>query len=244
MIKLRTFYPYTNESIEEVNQKLAVSDFDGIVLPIVVEHGRGDSFRILKQKQFGDGSFTSTSDVLVNFLRNADLRDKEVFLSVIDLFDALGGGGKSIEELQNYEALRKAISEIYGLTDKITINNNLYCSIVAREEFFPKLQQEFPGIDYAYTMFNRWDDLSEHQSIVPININCYDVVKYINFGKKIYLPQFEQKSSNRELRLEELLKYYKEDEEPRLGFSFNKADITIISKENANKVLTKVLESR
>lgn len=54
MINLKTFYPYTNESIEEIQEKLEDSNFEGIVLPVIVEEGREDSFRILKQKSFNN----------------------------------------------------------------------------------------------------------------------------------------------------------------------------------------------
>lgn len=241
MIHLKTFYPYTNESIDAVNQKLEGSDFDGIVLPVAVEQGRGASFRILKRKNFTYGNFLGTGDFLADFLRKTNLHDKEIFLSVIGLFNALGGGGKSKEELENYEVLRKAIAEIHGVVPKMIVNNNLYDQVVAREEFFPNLQKEFPNIDYAYTMFNRNDNLSEHKNIVVRNVYCSDVITYINLGKNIYLPQFERKSSIRDFSFEDLLEYYKPDEDSRMVFSFKEAELTVISKENANNTLKKIL---
>lgn len=167
------------------------------------------------------------------------MENKQVLLTIIDLFNDLSNESILPHEISNYEILRKALKEVYGLVPNITINNNLYSQVAARKDFFSKLEQEFPGINSIYTMFNHFEDITECQNIVPINMDLYDIVSYINKGKKIYLPQFESKLFARQFRLEELLKYYRPGKLGTTEISFNQADITVITRENVHKLLEK-----
>lgn len=237
MVNIKTFYPYTNEDIDAVSSKLTSNDFDGVVLPVVVEEGRGDSFRILKQKEFTEGGFISSNGYLYEFLKKVELNNKKVLLSVVDLFNALSGKGESKEELHNFEVLKTALEEIQVFDADIIINNDLYGDDIACKSFFPKLKEEFPKIDMVYTMYNKWDDLSNFNDIVVKNVNYDDIIRYMNWGKQIYLPEF--KNMIKAFSISELLKYYSLEEDKSKNI-----DITVISKESANKKMEKILRNK
>ena len=236
-VKIETFYPYTDEQVDELQERVS-NNFSGIVFPVYVEEGLSDSFRIIKQKNFKQGSFNSSKEFLCDFLRKLDLKDKKIFLSVIDLFNALGSGVNPKEELHNLELLKKAIYEVYNLNYDLIINNNIYNQVVARKEFFQKLALEYPDLDYAYTIYNRLDCIQEHSKIVPQNVIYRDIINYINEGKEIYLPEFEN-IGRYQYKIEDLLKYYTKEKNPRDTLRFKQANITVISKTPAVKRLTK-----
>lgn len=240
-IKLDSFYAYTNETVEELREQVLTNEFSGIVFPVYIEMGRSDSFRILKKEGFNQYEFMSSKDVLLPFLKKLDLKDKKIFISVIDLFKALGGGGKSMEEIRNLELLKKAIYEIYSLGYHVIINNDMYSQTTSRKDFFEKLTYDYPDLDYVYTMHNRYDDIHAFSKIVPKHVNINDIISYINLGKKLYLPQFEENDTySNNYKLETLLEYYNRDEDTSYNFYFNKADITVIAKENAKEIIKKI----
>ena len=240
-IKLDSFYAYTNETVEELKEQVIENNFSGIALPVHIEEGRSDGFRILKKERFSQSGFTSSKDTLLSFLKKLDLKDKKVFISAIDLFKDLGGRGRSKEEIHNLELLKKAIYEIYSSGYHVIINNDMYYQNESRKEFFEKLRYDYFDLDYVYTMYNRYDDIRAFSKIVPKYVNINDIISYINLGKKLYLPQFEENDIySNNCKLETLLEYYNRDEDTSYDFNFNKANITIIAKENAKQIIKNI----
>ena len=90
-------------------------------------------------------------------------------------------------------------------------------------------------------MYNRYDDIRAFSKIVPKYVNINDIISYINLGKKLYLPQFEENDTySNNYKLETLLEYYNKDEDTSYDFYFNKANITIITKENAKQIIKNI----
>lgn len=240
-IKIEHFYPYTNETVEMLKEQVIMNNSSGIVLPVYIEKGRSDSFRILKKEGFNQYDFISSKDLLFPFLKELNLENKKIFISVIDSFKALGCNGKSKEEVRNLELLKNAIHEIYYLGYDIIINNDMYSQTTTRKEFFEKLTCDYPDLDYVYTMNNRYDDIHAFPKIVPKHVNINDIISYINLGKKLYLPQFEENDTySNNYKLETLLEYYNRYEDTSYNLYFNKADIAVISKETPEKILKKI----
>lgn len=254
IMNLKTFYPYTNETIDEIDLRLNCDEYSGIVFPVHIDEKRKDGFRVLTQSEYSSSGFNEPKYYLADFLRELDFKDKKIFLSVIDLFDDLGENKNESEKIKNLKLLKKAIYEIYRYRSGIIINNSIYDQKPINSELFRELQNNYPELDYVYTMSSRYDDVTSYQSIVPKIINYYNIVQYINGGKKIYLTGLKNKLSYRKVELEEVLersididrkrsnRCYKEDNDSNHRLYYSEADITVISKESADLTLRKVLE--
>lgn len=252
IINLKTFYPYTDETIDEIDLRLNCDDYSGIVFPVYIDDLKKDGFRVLTQSEYSSSGFNDSKYYLADFLRELDFKDKKIFLSVIDLLDDLGKNES--EKIKNLELLKKAIYEIYKYRANIIINNSIYDQNPINSELFKKLQNNFPEFDYVYTMSSRYDDVTSYQSVVPRIVNYYNVVQYINSGKKIYLTGLRNTMTHRKVELEEVLersididrkrsnRCFREDNDSNFRLYYSEADITVISKESADLTLRKVME--
>lgn len=256
IINLKTFYPYTDETIDQIDLRLNCDKYSGIVFPVCIDDKKNDGFRVLTQDEYNISDFYESKYYLTDFLKNLDFKDKKIFLSVVDFFDDFDENKSQSDKIIYLESLEKAIYEIYKYRSNIIINNSIYDQNPINSKLFKELQKNFSEFDYAYTMVSRYDDVSSNKSIiVPNNINYFYVVQYINSGKKIYLTGLNSKSPYRKTDLEEILDrsididrkrsncWYKEDDNSNFRLYYSEADITVISKESADLTLRKVLET-